>query len=322
MPLRVTEFSTTDPEAARDLFTQAFTPHRSIAISGPTEDFSCSVRFASGSVLGVDWAHHTMTAHTVMDPLQMLLVSAPSAGRLTVAGGRDEALVRPGEAALHLPGVATVMDWVDIDLDLVRLSMDVVDSVAAEAQERTAGPVRFLDSWPVSRSAQRSWLRLNRYLQQTVREPGSDLGTPLIEAATARLVAAHALRTFPNTVMTADHVPEPRFVAAPTVRRAVEFIESHAGFPVSLSDIAQACHVSPRALQIAFRRHHGVTPMQYLRRVRLHAAHQELSATDPATGETVASIARRHGFGRSSRFADSYRRQFGELPGETLRTHP
>ncbi|MEU7612530.1 hypothetical protein [Micromonospora sp. NPDC049204] len=44
----------------------------------------------------------------------------------------------------------------------------------------------------------------------------------------------------------------------------------------------------PRALQLAFRRHHDTTPMRYVREVRLERAHRALRAADPTTGATVA----------------------------------
>ena len=75
-----------------------------------------------------------------------------------------------------------------------------------------------------------------------------------------------------------------------------------------------------RALQYAFRRHHGTTPLGSLRRVRLEHAHRELQAADPTRGATVAAIAARWGFARADRFATAYRETFGVLPRDTLRS--
>jgi transcriptional regulator GlxA family with amidase domain len=102
-------------------------------------------------------------------------------------------------------------------------------------------------------------------------------------------------------------------------RRAAEFIDSHAGRPLTLADIAAQAGVTPRALQYAFRRHYDAAPMSYLRRVRLERAHAELQAADPAAGHTVAAIARRWGFARPDRFAVAYRAVYGRPPSHTLR---
>jgi transcriptional regulator GlxA family with amidase domain len=108
-------------------------------------------------------------------------------------------------------------------------------------------------------------------------------------------------------------------VAGPrSLRRALAFIDDHAGEPITLAEIAAAAGLSPRGLQDAFRRRLGSTPMAELQRVRLAGAHDELEREDPASAR-VEEIARRWGFAHPSRFAAVYRRQYGELPSQTLR---
>ena len=87
---------------------------------------------------------------------------------------------------------------------------------------------------------------------------------------------------------------------------------------LSMADIAAACFVSIRAIQLAFRRHLDTTPQEYLRRVRLDRAHHDLMATDPAHA-SVTAVAYRWGFSSPSRFAAYYRQAYGHPPGRTLR---
>ena len=94
--------------------------------------------------------------------------------------------------------------------------------------------------------------------------------------------------------------------------------DAHAANDISLADIAEAVHVTPRAVQYMFRRHLETTPLQYLRRVRLHHAHQELRGTDRMQ-ETVTAIAARWGFVHTGRFAVLYRQTYGQSPHTTLR---
>jgi transcriptional regulator GlxA family with amidase domain len=67
-----------------------------------------------------------------------------------------------------------------------------------------------------------------------------------------------------------------------------------------------------------FRKHLECTPTDYLRRVRLHNAHQDLLAGSRAT-TTVAEVARRWGFGHLGRFAVHYREHYGQSPHLSLR---
>lgn len=109
-------------------------------------------------------------------------------------------------------------------------------------------------------------------------------------------------------------------IGAATVRRATEFIDRHADQDIGLLDVATAACVGPRALQAAFRRHHGISPMAYLRQVRMQRAHDDLVAADPVHGDTVGAVAERWHFRNAGRFAVAYRHRFGRHPSVTLHT--
>jgi transcriptional regulator GlxA family with amidase domain len=105
----------------------------------------------------------------------------------------------------------------------------------------------------------------------------------------------------------------------PGLRRSVAFIHENADSDIGLAEIAAAANLTPRAVQYMYRRHLGVTPLEYLRCVRLDLAHRDLQAADPAV-DTVNSIAGRWGFSHAGRFSVAYRRMYGTQPSATLRT--
>jgi transcriptional regulator GlxA family with amidase domain len=70
-------------------------------------------------------------------------------------------------------------------------------------------------------------------------------------------------------------------------------------------------------VQYLFRQRLDTTPTEYLRRVRLHRAHQELIAGDRSSA-TVTGIAQRWGFAHTGRFAVLYREVYGQSPHTTL----
>jgi transcriptional regulator GlxA family with amidase domain len=96
------------------------------------------------------------------------------------------------------------------------------------------------------------------------------------------------------------------------------FIHENADSDIGLAEIAAAANLTPRAVQYTFRRHLGVTPLEYLRRVRMKMAHRDLQIADP-TVDTVTSIAARWGFTHAGRFSVTYRAMFGMSPSATLR---
>jgi AraC-like DNA-binding protein len=195
-------------------------------------------------------------------------------------------------------------------------TMETLLRVAEELRGLDRAHVRFTGLLPISPAAEQQLLTTASYIRRGIYS--LDLNTPLLIAAAEHVVAASVLTTFPNTTMTIE-VRTPRDPAsAATVRRAIAFIDGHASLPITLTDVATAAGVVPRTLQYAFRRHRDTTPLEYLRRVRLAQAHEELLAAEPGDGTTIAAVAARWGY-RPQRFAAAYRRRYGQPPSETLR---
>ena len=103
---------------------------------------------------------------------------------------------------------------------------------------------------------------------------------------------------------------------------AVAFIEARAAEPIGLADIAAAARLSPRALQVAFRKHLGTTPLGHLHAVRMSRVHADLLAARPGDGQTVSAVANRWGFSQLSRFARDYKQRYGVSPRDTLSRSP
>ncbi|WP_164681156.1 helix-turn-helix transcriptional regulator [Mycobacterium intracellulare] len=106
-----------------------------------------------------------------------------------------------------------------------------------------------------------------------------------------------------------------------TIRAAIDVIEAQAQLPMTVSSLAARSHVSVRSLQEGFRSYLGVSPMAYLRQVRLRRAHQDLLESDSST-VTVASVAYRWGFTNLGRFATEHAHRYGEAPSATLHRRP
>jgi transcriptional regulator GlxA family with amidase domain len=141
---------------------------------------------------------------------------------------------------------------------------------------------------------------------------------PLVATTASQYVAASVLHAFPNSAT--DTAPKCQHDANPgTLRRAMAFIEANPDIDISVADIARAAYVTPRALQLAFRRHLDITPLGYLRRVRLDHAHRDLAQASPGDGTTVTTVSYRWGFATPSRFAATYRAAYGIPPSDTLR---
>jgi AraC-like DNA-binding protein len=102
------------------------------------------------------------------------------------------------------------------------------------------------------------------------------------------------------------------------VRHAAAYIHSHSREVVGLDDMVRASGVSRRSLHAGFRKYYGVTPMVYLRNVRLDNA--RLVLKQQGVGNvSVTEVALDCGFNHLSKFAQAYKERFGALPSGTLR---
>lgn len=101
------------------------------------------------------------------------------------------------------------------------------------------------------------------------------------------------------------------------MRRSLELIDVSAREPLSVVDLCRAAGVSRRTLEYAFQQRFGLSPKAYMLARRLAGARAELRQDTDAL--SITRIANRWGFDHLSRFAAFYRRQFAELPSETIR---
>jgi AraC-like DNA-binding protein len=95
------------------------------------------------------------------------------------------------------------------------------------------------------------------------------------------------------------------------------YIRSNLCEQISLADLVTVADTSVSSLLRAFRIHRGITPMKYVKQIRLEAAQRTLLAAKTGA-TTVTRVAMDNGFFQLGRFSADYRRAFGELPSETL----
>lgn len=101
------------------------------------------------------------------------------------------------------------------------------------------------------------------------------------------------------------------------LRRALELLEEEGEPFPTIPELCRWAGVGQRTLEYAFRDELGVTPVRYLKLLRLNRANRLLRGASPSKG-AVTSVAFACGFTELGRFAVDYRRHFGESPSQTL----
>jgi AraC-like DNA-binding protein len=101
------------------------------------------------------------------------------------------------------------------------------------------------------------------------------------------------------------------------VKRSEEYMRAHLNETISIIDLLRVCDCSRSALFAVFRTARGYTPMEFLTEQRLQNARKKLLKPHPEA--SISSIALNCGFTNLGRFAQVYKKRFGELPSSTLK---
>ena len=98
------------------------------------------------------------------------------------------------------------------------------------------------------------------------------------------------------------------------LKEVLTFIEQHYSEPITLPELAESVHMSPKYFCRFFRQMTRRTPIDYLNYYRVECACQELSTTE----KSVTEVALDCGFNDISYFIKTFRRHKGVSPGKYL----
>jgi len=310
-------FESNDLGATEEFLNSAYSPMR-IGNDSPPEAYARIRRDTLGAIsvdrldLGFDMRYETA-------PLNRVCLCAVQSGAIEESDRAtgDDVFV-PGEVGLLTPpdlpfgGVVRSARY-----SLIMFDTALLDRVGAAADRTT--PLRFVGHRPVTPAAGRRLAHVIDHVRDLATDPATS-GSDLAAATAADYLALTVLDTMPTTALLEPTATDRNDAHSDTVRRAIAYIETHLREDISVADIAAASYVSTRALQLAFRRHLDLTPLGYLRRLRMEAAHEKLAAATRGDGATVTAVALEWGFAHPGRFAIAYRDRYGQTPHATLRS--
>lgn len=101
------------------------------------------------------------------------------------------------------------------------------------------------------------------------------------------------------------------------VDRACELMLSRPDEPLSLFEVCSRVGASPRKLGYCFQDVLGLSPARYIKAMRLNDVRRELARGDDPQLSVYDAAARR-GFWHFGHFSADYKKQFSELPSQTL----
>lgn len=246
------------------------------------------------------------TAYHVLLPLTGS-VQCRQRGRLVTADAGCAAVLQP-EGGIELGwGASCRLLSVKVDRAALEREVDLV------LDRQVPSPLPLGPAFAAGSGPGRSWAALLRWVLAESRESPELLGSSPMTGRWAGLLLG-------GLALTVEHPYTDRLAAdrPRTVKRALDAMHAEPAHPFTAAELAAVAGIGVRVLQESFRRHLGMSPMTYLRRLRLAGAHAELTRADPWQ-VNVSEVASRWGFTHLGRFAGAYRARYGVPPSQTLK---
>lgn len=314
---RFRQFQTRELDEARALVARNFCGHRLERESRTDRLDACQHR-AGGNGLYYNYIRYG--ADVTIEPGELgsfYLIQVPIRGNALIRNGTSEVETGAATASVLNPDRHTRMRWKEgceqvlLQIDKARL-ISVAEALTGNSLR---APVRFDPRIDRTRPEMQRWLGLFRRAVSAVDrggllDPDQTLSRTLVED---ELIMGF-LQAQPSSISPLLERPETGSLT-PHVRRAREYMQAHLADPLTLTDIAAAAGTSPRNLQLGFSQLLEMTPLAYLRLLRLNYARYLLLESPPQT--TIASIAGAAGFAHLGRFSAQYTARFGEGPSQT-----
>lgn len=140
---------------------------------------------------------------------------------------------------------------------------------------------------------------------------GVQTGVPNLYAeSAAQFLAIHLLSTHRRTMEPSSRIRSPGLVTDRRLRRAVEMMEHHYADNLTLTELAKEAGISRFHFVGLFKKLIGVTPHQYLIRLRMNAACSLLKDTNFSHKE----IARQCGYKKVNHFEATFQKYFAKTP--------
>jgi AraC-like DNA-binding protein len=305
---------TADLDEAIDAVTRIYCPH-SVHVHGGNRGLSSELEVSqAGPLRIVDLKYSARVDIEACDFEGLMLMMSCTGGRASARQGRSEASWLRGQTLPLSPNMASQLEFEsNFAQRSARIDLALLDELCGRRLGRgVEDPVRF-HLVPFSGELENAWQSAMN-LALTYESAGIQLPRYASKAFDEFMLSL-LLDLAPHNF--SDEIKGPHPLAAPRALREAERLMREADGLTSVHEIAAAVAVSVRSLEAGFREWKQETPVAFMRRLRLAAAHERLS--QPGAQTTVTDVALSTGFLHLPRFAQYYRGAFNEHPSATLR---
>lgn len=230
--------------------------------------------------------------------------------RVTLNAGQLLVVSSEGTAVRQWQGPCELLNLVVPRQSLAR--MLTIDFGIDAARPLKFEPLAVLDLTKIA-----TLTRLVETIIYDLNDEMSFFSNPLIGSQAEHALLLLLLKSIPHQHL--HLLNEPKSNIAPFyVQRGEAYMRQHLGGNITMDALTAASGVSARTLYYGFEKYRNLSPMRYLKRMRLTSARQALIEAR-ATGGKVSDVAIRNGYRNFSQFSRDYKEYFGKSPATTLR---
>ncbi len=309
-------------EEARHAVTEVYLPHELLAESSAQLEMALNAVHNKGFTLGylTYGAESTLTMPATEDCYHVNLTTGGNTRADRTDGCRATTAAGTSGIVL-LPDQANTVRWTrDAEQLILKISRTSLESHLSDLiGQRVENVIDFDFGMDLTTPAGASLLSSVEFLARELDRPGGLSEMPLAREQLEAFIMSQLLAAVPHQYRDDLGGPVER-VRLGRLKPVVDFIEMNADEPLTPNELARAGNISVRTLHASFQRTFGMSPLAYVRQVRLdHVRAELISNRNPEV--RVTEVAMRWGFFHLSRFAQQYKERFGESPSVTIRRH-
>lgn len=304
---------------ACDFISNIFCPHHLERLGSKIKP-NIVVHHAPMIDLSVNFLSHGSRVKISPEPFKCFyLLQAPIVGSAIVMRGNRKLEIRTGMATISAPDEEIWMDWSgDCKKIILRIDRTALEKMyGLIVGGFPTGPLRFEDVISLEHGPMQSiWRMIKMIADDLLENEGSIFQNEFAIQHMEQSILYALLNSglFPQQHTRSQLMTE---IAPHQIRVVEEYIHAHVADPITIGQLVDVAGISARTLFDNFKKFRGVTPMRYIKDLRMQCVRERL--VNPKAGDSVTSVAMSWGFAQLGRFAAVYKQEYGESPSQTLK---
>ena len=253
-----------------------------------------------------------------LEPLNSLIIATTNVGSMTDFTQTQPEKYYPGEALIMSPGenVELLRSSNFSGLGVIILHEKLSEYFNEVYGIRIQKPIKFKRRIDMNSGTAKSLSNLVHFICLEAADESSALSLGMTKDDMENLMIKTIINCIPHSY--SEQLEKTHPPGRPVyVRNVVDHVMSNLNKRITLDDLVNVSGVSARTLQLGFKDSFGVSPMTFVRDVRLKRSHEQLLRAAPGS-TSIAEVAEAWQFQHHSQFSKIYQKRFGELPSKTL----